>query len=262
VEGFILRCFSAKHSRLGDPKTKDAEEWVNGPHVPQGRWPIINRVCVGWAAYERMLALYWNDMNWEQVGTEVRDAPHEYRERDEFGQPTGPVRSVNLPTEFQVMGKKPLTTLFLEEDVVPYDAFINGMFDCPEPICVAPIEAHVRNTPKGSRGPCSYGVCTPGPCLWNNTGEVRRGDEWAEFSGLGCVKVKPEVRELWPWKDLTPGKANIDGRLWQTLRSRRGGMSAAGPLFPRLHVHWADTPTGALRHTNAYCLGATVGPRE
>jgi hypothetical protein len=98
------------------------------------------------------------------------------------------------------------TIINVEHDMECSDELIEGLLDCPEPMCSW---AYWLSIPSG--GPhWAHRTGLKPPCggIW-----VETGDEWADYGGIGFCKITPEARvrplpeQTWQFVDIAVAEA-------------------------------------------------------
>jgi hypothetical protein len=98
------------------------------------------------------------------------------------------------------------TIINVEHDMEVSDELIQGLLDCPEPMCSW---AYWLGIPSG--GPhWAHRTGRKPPCggVW-----VQEGDEWADYGGIGFCKITPEARvrplpeQTWQFVDIAVAEA-------------------------------------------------------
>lgn len=115
------------------------------------------------------------------------------------------------------------TIINVEHDMEVSDGLIQGLLDCPQPMCSW---AYWLGIPSG--GPhWAHRTGKKPPCggMW-----VETGDEWADYGGIGFCKITPEAR-VRPLPEQT----------WQFV-----DIAVAEATDLRWHLHWP-----AVGHSHA-----------
>ncbi len=121
----------------------------------------------------------------------------------------------------------------IEHDVVLTARAYRAKSDCPEPFCAAayqipptrwgvsePVWVHRVNQGPWHTGPISHGVLKASfpddpPVTMHR--RIRPGEQWADYAGLGCVRMRPD--RPWPLPEPVPWKF-LDTALSEALRVR------------------------------------------
>jgi hypothetical protein len=118
------------------------------------------------------------------------------------------------------------TLIVVEHDVEVSDELIQGLLDCPHPMCSW---AYWLGIPSG--GPhWSHRTGLKPPCggVW-----VETGDDWADFGGIGFCKIAPSVRVRpleetdWTGVDCAVSRAT-EGRVHLHWKRDESGVAVGG----------------------------------
>jgi hypothetical protein len=127
--------------------------------------------------------------------------------------------------------ERPVTVVNVEWDMEYSDQLARQLNDCPHPVCthayrVYPGASTRLPEPVWAHQVSTVGLSPPIPSIVNWCARGCRwladGDEWADFGGIGFLKVTPEGRS---------GSLRRD--TWRGVE-----MSVAASLTSRIHVHW------------------------
>ena len=111
----------------------------------------------------------------------------------------------------------------VEHDLEISDEHIDALLDCPHPLCSVPYPCHWITTGM------TRDVFAVGNDRWHGQFFFGGGEEWANWSAIGLVKIAPEAR-------IAPlGMAR-----WARLE-----IAIEEAIKPPWHLHWAE-PYGTL----------------
>jgi hypothetical protein len=95
------------------------------------------------------------------------------------------------------------TLIVLEHDMECSDELIQGLLDCPHSLCTHSYLLHWAST--HSAKPHYAQMVGSRPSVGGGDW-IKRGDEWADFTGIGFCKITPEARvrplEETGWQDV------------------------------------------------------------
>lgn len=129
----------------------------------------------------------------------------------------------------------PNTICNVEHDIEVHDEHIAALLDCPHPLCSWAYRCHWISTgiPDGVIAAGAGARDIPRPL---DEYYLQGGEEWAEWSAIGLVKIAPAARigplRREPWSTLELAVEDAVKRPWHTHGNEPGGAGLA------LHHHW------------------------
>lgn len=125
-----------------------------------------------------------------------------------------------------------LTIVNVEHDIEVSDRHLDELLACPHPLCSFAYQCHFASTGQAES------IIAAGTGDWAH--HLQGGEEWADWSAIGLVKITPEARTgplaYRSWQDLERSVHNAVTRPWHM----HGNGSHPGDKSGHVaHHHWA-----------------------